>query len=145
MMWLSHNVVITAPDSSFVGNQKCLALNKWLFAVQTGTAPFTVMVDMARVTAWFIHRQVHRTDSVHLPDCQFFLAVPCLTLSVSRNHAWWLLDIHYLLVTSDQFLILNLMTQAVLQWEDRSQENVVFMGAKENQKNISALSTYIPV
>lgn len=141
MIWLSSNLVITAPDSSFVGNQKCLLSNKWLFVVQACTASFTMMVDMARVTTLFIHRQVHRTEAVHLLDYQFAVAVPCLTVSISRNHAWWPLVIHCLLVTSEKYVILDLMTQAVLQWNETIQENVVFMGAREN-KNISALSIY---
>jgi hypothetical protein len=139
MTWLSNNVVITAPDSTFVGNQKCLVLNKGLFVVQIGTASFTLRVDMSIVTTRFIHRPVHKTDAVKLLDCQLAVAVTCLSLCTSRNHAWWRLVIHCLLVTSQQYLMLDLMIQAVLQWNERSQENVFGMGARENQ-DISSLS-----
>jgi hypothetical protein len=77
---LPTNVVITAPNSSFFGNQKCLVLNYGLFVVLTGSASFTIMEDMTIVIAWFIYRQLPRTDAVHPVDCQHAVAVSCLAL-----------------------------------------------------------------
>ena len=56
-------MVITAPNSSFVVNQKCLVVNYGLFVVKVGTPSFKRMVDIALVTALFIYRQIDPVDS----------------------------------------------------------------------------------
>jgi hypothetical protein len=61
-------MVITTPDSSLMGNQKCLIVNCGLFAVQVGTASFRRMVDMVIVTEWFIYGHIEGTGTLDLLD-----------------------------------------------------------------------------
>jgi hypothetical protein len=81
-------MVITAPNSSCVVNQKCLAVKYGLFVVQVGTASFKRMVDIAIVTALFIYRQIQVTGTQDFWTSSMLHMYPSSnsTLAESRQH-----------------------------------------------------------
>ena len=86
MRWLSNRMVITAPDSSFVGSHKYPCFKLWS-VVQMGTASFKSMVVTAVVTAWFIYRKIQGTDTQDLQDFKHAARMPCRKLYTSWKQA----------------------------------------------------------
>jgi hypothetical protein len=62
MEQLSNPMIVTAPDSSLVEDQKCVLVNHGLFVVQVDTASFTNVVGMAIITAWLIYRKKYKDE-----------------------------------------------------------------------------------
>jgi hypothetical protein len=60
---ISNPMIITAPDSSFVEDQKCVLVNHGLFVVQVDTALFTNVVGIAIITAWLIYRKKYMENT----------------------------------------------------------------------------------
>jgi len=83
-------MIITAPDSSFMEDQKCVLVNHGLFVVQVDTALFTNVVGMAIITALPIYRKKYVEQiTVDLLDLTLRLLSHIYgapILGVSRSH-----------------------------------------------------------
>jgi len=69
-------MVITVPDSSFVGSHKYSCFKLWS-VVQMDTASFKSMVVTAVVTAWFIYRKIQGSDTQDLLYFKRAACMPC--------------------------------------------------------------------
>jgi hypothetical protein len=84
-------------------NQKCLIVNYGLFAVQVGTASFTMMVGMAIEIAWLIYMQIHRTDTLDPLDFRCAVHVPYLKIytNLQQGDNVWSLCASHIKVMAD--------------------------------------------
>lgn len=135
--WLSNPMVITASDSSFMGNQKCMVVSYGLscFIYKDGRyCDSNCTADLQTST------RNRCTEPSGLKAC---CSCPCLKLYTSWKQLGSPLAIHCLLVTLEHCLILDLMAQATLRHNKWSKNDVVMMYANKNQDH-SALNIIRP-